>query len=54
LARPSEQQEIIVMLARKLEIERQNRLVNNMVADTGWVADAIELLLRIELERSKE
>lgn len=45
------EQQLIVMLARKHEIERQNRLANNMVADTGWMADAIELLLRLELER---
>jgi hypothetical protein len=46
--------QIAIMLFRKQEIERQNRLANNMVTDATWVSDAIELLLRLELERRAE
>lgn len=41
------------MLKRKQELDQQNRLANNMAGDGHWIADAIELLLRLELERRK-
>lgn len=44
-------QQIRAMLARKTEVERNSR--SNSVASTRWLADAVELLLRIELERQE-
>jgi hypothetical protein len=39
------------MLARKRELERINKSANNMVGYDRWIADALELILRIELGR---
>ena len=45
--------ELVEMLRRKQELDQQNRLANNMADSSHWVADALELLLRLELERRK-
>jgi hypothetical protein len=39
------------MLARKRELERLNMTANNMIPFDRWIADALELILRIELGR---
>lgn len=45
--------EIENLLRRKAEIARANQAANNMARAgyTDWMASAIELLLRIELEK---
>lgn len=41
------------MLARKEAIDNRNQSANNMETYTRWIVDAVELLLRVELERQK-
>lgn len=43
------------MLARKRELERLNQTVatNNMISYELWIADALALLLQLELDRQK-
>jgi hypothetical protein len=44
--------EIDAMLAEKQQLDAGNLSVNNMLSYDRWVVDAIELLLRIELDRT--
>ena len=44
-------QQIMVVLARKQQIDQRKSLNNNMESYNQWLVDAVELLLRIELER---
>jgi hypothetical protein len=46
-------QDLTTQLARKDAIDINNQHANNMASYTRWVVDAIELLLRAELERQK-
>ncbi len=41
------------MLARKRELERLNQTANNMIGYDRWIADAVALLLQLELDRQK-
>jgi hypothetical protein len=45
--------QVVAMLERKRRIDSDKFTTNNMVSDDFWVSDAIELLLRIELMRSR-
>jgi hypothetical protein len=45
--------EISLLLARKEGIDKNNKLANNMNSYDMWLANAVELLLRAELERQK-
>jgi hypothetical protein len=44
-------QQIMAMLARKQQIVERIIQTNRMESDHQWLVDAVELLLRIELER---
>jgi hypothetical protein len=46
-------QDLMTQLARKDTIDINNQHANNMTSYTRWVVDAVELLLRAELERQK-
>jgi hypothetical protein len=46
-------QDLTTQLARKDALDINNQHANSMVSYTRWVIDAIELLLRAELERQK-
>jgi hypothetical protein len=45
--------EIGTLLARKEAIDQNNKLANNMESYDVWLANAVELLLRAELERQR-
>ena len=46
-------QQIMSMLTEKSTLDAVNANANNMASYDRWIADAVTLLLRIELERQK-
>jgi hypothetical protein len=45
--------DLALMLARKRKLDIESQVSNNMASYDRWIIDALELQLRIELERNR-